>query len=229
MGGQQHVLERRPLQLPRARRPLVLVGRVGNKGRGAVEGAPSRHPDTDGSGGVVLVRQRRRPTASVDRPLAHLAHLRLGEQDHVEADLLARRRAGGHRCGDVDDHVAPGVPWHGRAAHAEQVGEGVGNCQRFRAERGQRPDRAPSWAVSRSSRTAAIRPPTSCNSTAQPAALSPNVVGDACWSRVRPATTVSRGARRESDAAAPAASARAPSSKPRASRSESTTALSTTS
>ena len=140
-------------------------------------------------GGVVLVRHRRRAAA---RALAHLAHLGLGEQDDVARDLRARRGGRGERRAELDQRAAVGVPRH-RAARPGRARGRRGARPRARASPSTAsvPTAPPSCAAQplAPTRSRPARGPRAAP-TSQPAAFSPNVVGTACCSSVRPAIGV---------------------------------------
>ena len=148
------------------------------------------------------------------------------EELQVEGDLPDHAGDDRERRAELDDRRAVRVPGERRLGERELAGEERGDLDAVarRAPRGFPPRRRAGREGSR--RSSARRPRASASPTSHPAALSPNVVGTACWRRVRPAIGVSRCAR-ASSAQASAASVSRSTTRPRARRATSIAAVST--
>ena len=134
-GGGERRLERMPLGVPRAGRPLVLVdGRL-------IEHCDVRPNVLDAcvcehrGHRVVLVRHRRRRAAG---PFCNLGHLGLGEEDDVGGDLPEGDRRTSECPSEVDDRRAHGVPGHGRLRQLELGGVETEQLHASVADRGER-------------------------------------------------------------------------------------------
>ena len=212
-GRDEQLAQRPPLGVPGAGGALVLL-RHGGEQRGDQPGpGPPRPAALTAATGLRLCAMADEPPGAA---LAHLADLGLGQQHDVPGHLGRRRRpprrarrparpAGSGRCATAARGSARPSSAASAAADLEPGAAEPGE----RAGRAAELDGQPVAADRRrAGRRASSRP------TSQPAALSPNVVGTACCSSVRPAIGVSRCA-----AARPAAaSAAAPSGRPAAGR-----------
>ena len=188
-GGGQQVAQRPPLGVPRAGGALVLLHHRGEQRRdepGRLLRAAERGDRGDR---VVLVRHRatsRRRRASRTSPTSVCA-----SSDDVARDLADRARGDAERAGELADPAAQRVPGEQRRVEPE-----VARARR-RARRPVAPSAAsvPTGAAElrrRAARARSARRRASSSPTIQPAAFSPNVVGSACCSSVRPMIGVSR-------------------------------------
>ena len=140
--------------------------------------------------GVALVRHRRRPARLAAFP--DLADLGLGEELQVERDLREHSRRDLQRGAELGDAHAVRVPGHRRLGEVELPGEECRDLDPTVTQRRERPGGSAELRCETPIRELASRARASSTATSHPAALSPNVVGTACCSSVRPAIGVSR-------------------------------------
>ena len=206
-GQRSSVSQRLPLGLPGAGGALVLLRHRARAARAAAPGTRRAQatPRAARRHRVALVRQRRRAAASVADASADLADLGLREQRRRRARPcrarpprapsapaeLARRRTRA---------VCQGSAGSASSSSARQLGDHA-RARRRRATRACPPRRrAGRRAVGRAAASRAERRV----EPSQPAAFSPNVIGSACWSSVRPAIGVRAVLRRRAAAQASA-------------------------
>ena len=152
----------------------------------------AREPaDPLGDDGIPLVRHRRRALLAAAERLLHLADLGAREVPDLEGEGVERRRDDGERREELRMAVAL-EDLRRRSARAR------GRSARTRAARARDPSRRRCRPRPRACRRASPRAPARrarvprASSNAQPASLSPKVVGSAWTPCVRPICSVSR-------------------------------------
>ena len=137
-GGLQRLGDHRPLGLPGADGPLVLLDEAGQHRRGEARQARRRGQRPRAARRVPLVRHRRRSAAR----LARLADFELHQQADVAGDLA--EDAGVDRAGGDQrrEPIARGVPRRGGRRQPELARQRVGDRRAAIAERRERAGRA---------------------------------------------------------------------------------------
>ena len=146
--------------------------------------------------GVGLLRHRRGAAAALDGRLGQLADLGTGEQQHVVGDVPERVGGAHQRVGVRREGGADGVPRRGRRRGPSDRATSSTTASAASGAAGELGDRGEGARGPADLHREAAAPRRSSRASSTPwshcAALSPKVIGTACWVSVRPAIRSSR-------------------------------------